>query len=266
VTGITIPRPANRSTPAAPGFAWSRRTTDTADGERLELWRIPRARPRGIAVLFPGYARSKDSLLPLAAIFRRLGYEAWLVDFRGSGGSSGDVTSLGWREAIDVQAAVALVSREAAGRGLVLYGRSMGAVAILRAIGLGFTAPRGVVLEAPYDRLLTTVGNRFGLMGLPAFPLAHLLVFWGGAQQGFNAFSLNPCTYAAAVRCPALVLRGERDREVREDDIGRVFSGLAGPRELAVIPGGAHDEWSPASMVFREHVLAGWLAGVEGAR
>ena len=37
-----------------------------------------------------------------------------------------------------------------------------------------------VVLECPFDRLLTTVEHRFELMGVPAFPLARLLTFWGG--------------------------------------------------------------------------------------
>ena len=41
-------------------------------------------------------------LLAPAQAFHRLGYDAILVDFRGVGGSSGNTTTLGVREAQDV--------------------------------------------------------------------------------------------------------------------------------------------------------------------
>jgi uncharacterized protein len=34
---------------------------------------------------------------------------------------------------------------------------------------------------------------------IPPFPLAELIIFWGGVQHGFNAFAHNPVTYAAQV-------------------------------------------------------------------
>ena len=37
-----------------------------------------------------------------------------------------------------------------------------------------------VVVESVFDRLLSTAENRFHSMGIPAFPMARLLIFWGG--------------------------------------------------------------------------------------
>jgi hypothetical protein len=176
------------------------------------------------------------------------------------------VTSIGWYEALDVAAAADEVARACAGRPPILYGQSMGAVAILRAASQGLVHPSAVVLEAPYDRLRITVGNRFRLMGLPAFPLADLLVFWGGVQLGFNAFALNPCDYAPALRCPALVIRGGKDRRVTAAELDRVAGRLGGPVTRVELPGASHEDWSLAAMRVREEALGPWLRSLAGRR
>ena len=89
----------------------------------------------------------------------------------------------------------------------MLYGASMGAAAVLRA-AVGTVAPRAVVLEAPFDRLVTTVVHRFEAMGflaMLALPGAAVLVFWGSVDGGFNGFAHNPADYAARVAVPTLV-------------------------------------------------------------
>lgn len=43
----------------------------------------------------------KASMLPAAKAFHDLGYKVVLVDFRGSGGSTGEGTTVGYREAED---------------------------------------------------------------------------------------------------------------------------------------------------------------------
>ncbi len=51
----------------------------------------------------------------------------------------------------------------------------------------------------------------FGPWDFPASPFAELLLFWGGVQNGFDAFAHNPVDYARAVKQPALILHGEKD-------------------------------------------------------
>jgi hypothetical protein len=65
----------------------------------------------------------------------------------------------------------------------------MGSAAILRAVALRGISPAALVLECPFDRLLSSVENRFAIMGLPPVPVARLLVFWGGIQHGFKRLS-----------------------------------------------------------------------------
>jgi alpha-beta hydrolase superfamily lysophospholipase len=241
-TGAAVPRPENRSTPAAFQLPFSTHTI-TGDGATLEAWHVPAAAPRGLVLLFHGHAASKAALLPEAAAFHEWGYDALLVDFRGSGGSSDSVTTIGVREADDVAAAVAYARGQWPGRRLVLFGPSMGAVAILRAVALGGVAADALVLECPFDRLLTTVEHRFDAMGLPPFPLARLLVFWGGVQHGFDPFAHNPVEYAAGVRCPTLLMHGARDPRVRSAEAESVFAALAGPKRWELFAEAGHQSY-----------------------
>jgi pimeloyl-ACP methyl ester carboxylesterase len=122
----------------------------------------------------------------------------------------------------------------------------MGSAAILRAVALQGVQPAAVIAECPFDRLLSTVENRFAAFGLPAFPLAHLLVFWGGVQQGFNGFAHNPADYAQAVTCPVLLLHGDADPRVTREQLLRVHDNLAGTKKLEWFAGVGHESYLAA--------------------
>ena len=171
-----------------------------------------------------------------------MGYSSLLVDFRGSGGSSEAIATIGVLEADDVAAAVAFAREHWPNERLALFGQSMGAVAVLRAVALGVSAD-AILVECPFDRMLTTVEHRFEMMGVPAFPMARLLVFWGGVQNGFDAFAHNPVEYAAAVRCPALVMHGASDRHVRTAEAEAVYAALAGPKQWELFAEAGHQAY-----------------------
>ena len=170
-----------------------------------------------------------------------MGAAAFLVDYRGAGGSSGDDTTLGVREGSDVARAVAYAAAHWPGPPPILYGVSMGAAAILSAVSAEGVRPTAVILESPFDRLVGTVRNRFRAMGLPPSPGAEMVVFWGSLELGFNGFTHNPVDYAAAVTCPALVLHGGRDTRATPDEVAAVFAALRGPKRIAAYPDAGHE-------------------------
>ena len=145
-------------------------------------------------------------------------------------------TTVGYHEGLDVAAAVQYAQRNLPRARLVLYGQSMGAAAILRAVYANGTKPDAVILEAVFDTLLHTAQNRFRLMKLPAFPNAQLLLFWGGWQAGFNPFRHNPVTYAARVSCPALFLHGHDDPRARIEEARAVFAAVPSPKQFKEFP------------------------------
>jgi alpha-beta hydrolase superfamily lysophospholipase len=242
-TGINLPRPANATTPAELGLKFQTHTISRAGGLDLEAWLIPGDAAQPVVILFHGYGSCKSQLLEEAKAFHEFGCETVLVDFRGSGGSAGNETTLGVYEADDVAAAVEFAKQSSGARPLILYGKSMGSAAILRAIAIASANPAAVIVECPFDRLLTTVENRFSAMGVPSFPFAQLLVFWGGVQQGMNGFAHNPVDYAANVRCPVLLMHGEQDPRVSVPQVRSIYDHFAGSKELVLFPRAGHESY-----------------------
>ena len=228
--------------------------TPRPEGMTLAAWFVPRAEPKGTVLMFHGYADRKASLLDVALAFHELGYACLLVDFRGSGGSSGATTSIGYHEAEDVVAALVHATRLWAPRPMILFGASMGAAAVLRAVGVLGADSAALVLQYPFSKMSVTVDRRFEAMGLPAFPASSALVFWGGLQQGFNGFRHNPVDYARGVRVPTLLMQGNRDDRVSVGEAREIYDALAGRKELRIFQGVGHqslvkaqpDEWKAA--------------------
>ncbi|HSI12349.1 MAG TPA: alpha/beta fold hydrolase [Chthoniobacter sp.] len=262
---LSLPRPVNELTPADRKFDYETHYFPGAHGLKLEAWRIPGKAGQPVAVLFPGYCGSKDSLLGYAREFHNLGYEAWLVDFHGVGGSQGSTTTIGWDEADDVAAACREAARLRPGAPQVLFGTSLGAAAILRAEHLKTIEPAALVLECPYDRLVTTVSHRFSALGIPGYPFANLLTFWGGRQLGFDGFAMNPVEYARDVRCPTLLLEGDQDRRVGLPNARAIAAALGEHGQLELFKGQGHAFYLSRAPEQWRNSVHGFLATSVGA-
>jgi uncharacterized protein len=238
--GIDLPRPRTTLAPASLGPACRALTFAGADGVRLGAWYCPVRPESPLVILFHGYGDEKTGTLNEARVFLELGLSVFLVDFRGSGDSSESYTTVGYKEADDVAAAVRYAKAGLPHSKLVLYGISMGAAAELRAVHSCGVQPDAIIAEAVFDRMLATVRNRFELMGVPSFPCAALLVFWGGRQLGFDAFANNPVDYAASVRCPILFLQGAVDRRARLEEARQVYDAVPGRKWFKEFAGIGH--------------------------
>ncbi|WP_176133005.1 alpha/beta hydrolase [Hymenobacter sp. CRA2] len=250
-TGIHNPKPRNAQSPA---FFFQTVTIPSPNGS-LESWYSPVADARGTVALFHGYTSDKSHLLHEAAYFRQLGYSVLLTDFAGAGGSEGNRITVGYREADDVAAVVQWLRERQPEARVVLYGVSMGAVAILRAESeLGVQADANIV-ECPYGSMLQTAENRFHSMGVPPFPMANLLVFWGGVQNGFWAYDLSAEAYARRVKTPTLLMWGEADPRVTRQETDAIYAALAGPKQRRDFPGSGHEPY------WRRHKV-GWQSAI----
>jgi dipeptidyl aminopeptidase/acylaminoacyl peptidase len=77
-------------------------------------------------------------------------------------------------------------------------------------------------------------------MGVPSFPAAELLVFWGGVQVGFWGFDHNPVEYARCCDCAALVLHGAEDRNAKLEEGRAIYENLSGRKEMVVFARAGH--------------------------
>jgi alpha-beta hydrolase superfamily lysophospholipase len=233
------PKPANRTTPAAHDIPFETLRVPGAAGT-LELWHLPLPSARGLAVMFHGHRAMKSALLEEAKALRALGLAVVLADFRAAGGSDGDVTTIGWEEADDVLRVVDAASTLSEGRPIVLFGTSMGAVAILRAASLRPLSAAAAILEVPFDTLENAIANRFRALGWPAYPATWAVMLYGGLFVGLDTFAFRPVDFAPALAMPVLVLKGAADPTVTDAEIRRIVASLPGPKELVVLPEVGH--------------------------
>ena len=240
ITGVNIPKPQHLKTPADVGLKYKTLNFTGFNGLMLEAWQSPGTLHGAYVLMFHGYSACKDQGLEEAKRLNEMGWNLLMVDFYGSGGSEGDTTSIGYYESHDVEAAVEYARSKLGANRVILYGQSMGAAAILTALGRTAKGVDGAILVYPFGSLLETVSNRFRLMGLPVFPFAHLLVAWGGLQHGFNGFSYEPAEYARAIESPILYLHGAGDTRVKQSSARRIFDNLPGKKRFIVFENAGH--------------------------
>jgi uncharacterized protein len=169
-----------------------------------------------------------------------LGYDTFLVDFRGVGGSSGNTTTVGIKEAKDVAIAFNYAQKSKFKYPLILYGISMGSVAVIKAVAQDNIQPQAIILELPFARFLDTVRSRLRQVNIPTFPVAELIVFWGNIQHQINGFSHNPVNYANGVKCPTLLLHGKLDKWTTVAEIEEIASNLRFSKQVVIFPKAGH--------------------------
>ena len=235
--GVSNPRPRNI---VIPDTAFE--TIRLKSNKEIECWLIKVHGSKGTVVVFHGYGGEKSSMLDKAVIFRKLGYSTMLVDFMGSGGSEGNQTTIGFKEAEEVKSCYDYLVQRGEPN-IILFGTSLGATAVMKAMNDYGLSVSSIIIECPFGTMLQTVKNRFSGIGIPSFPMAHLLVFWGGVQNGFNAYNHNPVDYAQNIKCSTLLLYGTKDQKVNQEETNNIFKNLAGPKALVTFPLAGHENY-----------------------
>lgn len=236
-TGVRNPRPVNINVPTHPY-----QIVKLKSNKELDCWLMKTDSAKGTVILFHGYTGAKGTMLDKASVFLELGYNVLLPDFMGAGNSEGNQTTIGYYEAENVKTCYHYI-RQTGERNIILFGTSMGAVAILRSIHALNIQPKAIIIECPFGTMRQTVQARFAMMHLPSFPMADLLMFWGGLENGFWAYGHNPIYYAKSVTCPTLLMFGAKDDRVSRGEIDDIFESLAGYKELRIYPEAGHDNY-----------------------
>ncbi|NDC40287.1 MAG: alpha/beta fold hydrolase, partial [Chitinophagia bacterium] len=235
--GVDNPRPMNTTTPQGRYEALT-----IPSNVPLSCWYLyTTGTPKGTVILFHGYTGNKSQLLPRAAPLLAHGYNCLVVDFMGSGESGGNSTTIGFMEAQEVRDCYEYLQKRG-DTAIYLLGSSMGAAAIMKAMHDYPLHPRGAVLECPFATMWETTCIRFKALHVPVYPMAPLLVFWGGAENGFWGFGHNPVDYAPSVTCPTLLQYGAHDDRVARSETDRILARLPHAR-LVVYEQAGHDNY-----------------------
>ena len=210
----------------------------TEDGLTLRGWLIKNndsVANKGAVLLFHGHANNRGSIVNEAQAFINFGYTVYLIDFRAHGESDGEICTIGYNESKDVKALYDYAKNNFTDDQIVLYGISLGAATITKAVADYPTIkPSKIILEMPFASLTDAVKGRLRSMHLPEQPLAALLTFWGGTQQGFWGFSHNPSDYVQKINCPVLLQWGVNDARVSKAETQILFNNIASKQKILV--------------------------------
>lgn len=198
----------------------------TDDGLDLAAWWFAAPAPPSAAtvLVFSGNAGHRGYRVPLAEALRERGLDVLLVDYRGYGGNPGVPSERGL--VADSRAARAYLARRAGVdlSRLVYFGESLGsAVAISLA---SEHPPATLILRSPFTSM-----SDIGAHHYPFLPVRLLL------RDRFASIDR-----ISQVRCPVLVIAGDRDRIVPLAYSRRLYDAAQGPKALTVIRGADHND------------------------
>jgi alpha-beta hydrolase superfamily lysophospholipase len=197
----------------------------TKDSLKLEAWYIAGDSSKGTVILFHGHGGNKSGVIREAEAFNKIGFNTLLVDFRAHGGSEGNTCTIGYDEAEDVKLAYDHIKNKGE-KNIVLWGISMGASTITKAVKDYQLEPQKVILEMPFGTIKDAVVGRVKMMGLPPQPISTLLTFWGGTERGFWAFGMKPQEFASSIKCPVLLQWGKNDPRVSQSEEEILFKNI----------------------------------------
>lgn len=212
---------------------WEERWMTAPDGVKLHglLFRADGPR-RGLVFYLHGNGGALDSWGHVAPLYTQLGYDVFLLDYRGYGKSQGRIESEAQLHA-DAEAAYRQLLTEYAEDSTVVLGYSLGT-----GLAAGLAArhhPRRLILQAPYYSMQDMARSHY-----PWVP--GLLV-----RYPLRTYELLP-----QVQAPVTLLHGTEDALIQPSSSRRLHQLLRPTDELLLLPGVGHNGMSDDARYQRE--------------
>lgn len=217
-----------------PQFPYQTIHLHTKDDLSLEAWYIPTDSSKGTVILIHGLGGNKSLILDQANEFRYMGFNVMLIDIRAHGNSDGNITTMSYYESEDVKLAYDYISKKGE-KNIILYGISMGSVAIAKACYDYPMAPSHVILEIPFSNLRRLIGVRGKMIGFPQEPFGSFITFWISIEKGFNGFKQDTYKYVQKINCPVLMQCAERDIFASSEERDAIFKNIPSPEKKLVV-------------------------------
>ena len=238
VGGVLV-TPANRFV-GTPPDGLQALTITSESGMKTAAWYAAVEDSNATILLLHPIRTDRRAMLGRAKLFRECGYSTLLIDLQAHGESPGDAITAGYRERLNVIAAIEWIKKRSPGQKIGVVGWSLGGAAALLASPQDIDA---LVLEMVYPTISEAVDNRIGKrLG----PLRHLLTPILLAQLqpriGVAVDDLRPIDRISEMSCPVLVACGELDVHTTLNESKRLFDAAPEPKQFVVFEGAAHTD------------------------
>ncbi len=207
-------------TPKDHGLDYESVEIETQDGEILQGWYVPAPNAPATVLFFHGNAGNISTRMGYLLMFYRLGYNTFIIDYRGYGESSGTPSEQGTYR--DAQAAWRYLTEERniPSTRIVLLGESLG----------GAVATWLAAREKPALLLLASAFTSIADMGAAIYPFlpTHLL----------TRFEYNTQEYLRGVTCPVFVAHSPQDEIVPFAQGQALYATAPEPKQFLELQGG----------------------------
>ncbi|MEZ0346762.1 MAG: alpha/beta fold hydrolase [Infirmifilum sp.] len=232
------PRKKGTWTPKDLGYEYENYEIRTQDGVILRGWLI-KGRTDKTVIVVHGYTSSKwdeGYMKPVIDILARNGFNVAVFDMRAHGESSGEFTTLGYRESEDVRSIIDWLEERNLASKVGIIGYSMGGAITLIVSSID-PRVKAAVADSPYIDIRSS-GRRWtsrvkGVMGVLLRLSYPLIIYFTSKQAGIRPEKLVMYDFAGKIKIPILIIAGARDDLVAPEEIKRFYDELRKGNEKA---------------------------------
>ncbi|MFH1598069.1 MAG: alpha/beta fold hydrolase [Patescibacteria group bacterium] len=225
-------RQPKQAIPEDYGVKYEDVTFQAEDAFELRGWFIPAANPTDkVIIICHGYRGNKTHTLEWG-LFLRDKYNLFYFDFRTHGKSQGKVTTFGYHERKDVEAAICyLRTRSGIDHNQIgVMGLSMGArTALLSSIKN--QEIKAIVADSTpldFEGIIKVFRNYYFIK----WPLIKLARFYSNKFLHFSLDEMSLKRKAKKIKIPVLMIHAKNDPVVHAYNSQMVYQNLGGPKEL----------------------------------
>jgi pimeloyl-ACP methyl ester carboxylesterase len=195
-----------------------------ADGTQLSGLLFKVSAPKGLIFFLHGNAGSLAGWGSLAATYTQLGYDAFLLDYRGYGKSGGTITSQAQLLA-DVEAAYEQVKSGYPEAAIVIAGYSLG------------TGPATWLASRHHPRLLLLHAAYYSMTDMAA----HTVAVWPILPNWLLRYPLPTYAFIQQVAAPIILVHGDQDELIPYNSSVQLKALAKSSSQLITIKGAGHN-------------------------
>jgi fermentation-respiration switch protein FrsA (DUF1100 family) len=238
---IEIRNPITES-PADYSLPYEEVSVTTTDGFTLAGWFVP-SQNGAVIIAQHGFRGGRNNMLYDADLLSRHGYGVLMSSFRAHDVNPGEMVTFGKMEVLDLDAWYQyLITRtDIDPKKIGILGESMGGMVTIQYAAQNPNL-RAVAVHSSFTSIDAAAGMAVEhFTGLPAFPFAPLIVWWGEQLAGFDSSEMDATRWIGQISPrPVFIMMGGQDDHIPAASGQWLYDAANEPKELWFVPDATH--------------------------
>jgi len=239
---ITPPSYTITETPDDYGLPYEEVSITTSDGYTLAGWYIPSLNG-AVVITQHGWRGGRMNMLYDAEMLYRHGYGVMISSFRSGDVNRSGLITFGKKEIVDMDTwyQYLLTRTDIDFNKIGILGESMGGM-----VSIMYTAQnpniRALVVHSSFSSIDAMAAKGVKLVtGLPPFPFANLIVWWGEQIAGFDSSEIDASRWIGQISPrPVFIMMGGQDDHIPIESGQWLYDAAKEPKEYWYVPEAGH--------------------------